>query len=124
MLSPKDGAINTGGELPRAVQPRPPGHVRACRYKADRKIRKIVNDDHKRKLDQLEQRAAPELHGNLNGATPPRPRAPQNLRSPSLIAPTGRGRSASGNRGMCHLSPELSPPFSESRWAGRAAASF
>jgi hypothetical protein len=55
MLSPKDGAINTGGELRRAVQQRPPGHVRACRCKADRKIREIVNDDQKRKLDQLDQ---------------------------------------------------------------------
>jgi hypothetical protein len=38
--------------------------VRDCRYKADRKIREIVNDDQNRELDQLEQRAAPELHGN------------------------------------------------------------
>ena len=110
MLSPKDGAINTGGELPRAVQQRPPGHVRACRYKADRKLREIVNDDHKRKLDQLEQRAAPELHGNLNGATPPRPRAPQNLRS-SLIASAGGERSASGKPRDVPSVPGIVPAF-------------
>ncbi|HVR27428.1 MAG TPA: hypothetical protein VMU26_29375 [Candidatus Polarisedimenticolia bacterium] len=58
--------------------------------KADRKIREIVNADQKRKLDQLDQGPHPELHGNLNGATPPRPGAPRNLkRSPS---PIGRRR--------------------------------
>ena len=46
-------------------------HVRACRYKADKEIRKILNDDQKKKLDQLEQEPHPELHGDLNGATPP-----------------------------------------------------
>jgi hypothetical protein len=65
MLSPKDAAINTAGELRRAVQQRPPGHARTCRHKADRKIREIVNDDQKRKLDQLDQEPHPELHGNL-----------------------------------------------------------
>ena len=34
-------------------------------------LREILNDDQKKKLDQLEQQAHPELHGNLNGATPP-----------------------------------------------------
>jgi len=33
--------------------------VRACRYKADRKIREIVNDGQKRELDQLDPGAAP-----------------------------------------------------------------
>jgi hypothetical protein len=46
--------------------------VRACREKADKKIREILNDDQKKKLDQLEQEPHPKLHGNLNGATPPR----------------------------------------------------
>ena len=46
-------------------------HRSACREKADKKIREILNDDQKKKLDQLEQQAHPELHGNLNGATPP-----------------------------------------------------
>ena len=54
------------------------GHVRAWREKADKKIREILNDDQKKKLDQLEQGPHSELHGNLNGATPPPPRAPQN----------------------------------------------
>ncbi|HLB89260.1 MAG TPA: hypothetical protein VJK29_16520 [Terriglobales bacterium] len=54
------------------------GNVRACREKADKKIREILNDDQKKKLDQLEQEPHPELHGNLNGATLPPPRAPQN----------------------------------------------
>jgi Spy/CpxP family protein refolding chaperone len=52
--------------------------VRACREKADKKIREILNDDQKKKLDQLEQEPHPELHGNLDGATPPPPRAPVN----------------------------------------------
>jgi Spy/CpxP family protein refolding chaperone len=50
------------------------GNVRVCREKADKKIREILNDDQKKKLDQLEQEPHPELHGN--GATPPPPRAP------------------------------------------------
>jgi hypothetical protein len=53
------------------------GNVRARRIKADKKIREILNDDQKKKLDQLEQEPHPELHGNLNGATPPPSRAPQ-----------------------------------------------
>jgi Spy/CpxP family protein refolding chaperone len=53
------------------------GKVRTCREKADKKIREILNDDQKKKLDQLEQEPHPELHGTLNGATPPPPRAPQ-----------------------------------------------
>jgi Spy/CpxP family protein refolding chaperone len=39
-------------------------HVRASRYKADKKIREILNDDQKKKLDQLEQEPHSELHGN------------------------------------------------------------
>ena len=42
-------------------------NVRAWREKADKKIRKILNDDQKKKLDQLEQEPHPEMHGNLNG---------------------------------------------------------
>ena len=53
------------------------GNVRACREKADKKIREILNDDQKKKLDQLEQEPHPELHDNLKEATPPPPRAPQ-----------------------------------------------
>jgi Spy/CpxP family protein refolding chaperone len=53
-------------------------NVRACRYKADNEIREILNDHQKKKLDQLEQGPHTELHGNLNGTTPPPPRAPQN----------------------------------------------
>jgi Spy/CpxP family protein refolding chaperone len=52
------------------------GHVRLWREKADKRIREILNDDQKKKLDELEQEPHPELHGNLNGATPPPPRAP------------------------------------------------
>ena len=37
--------------------------VKACRYKADREIRKILSDDQKKKLDQLEEEPYPELHG-------------------------------------------------------------
>ena len=52
-------------------------NVRASRYKADRQVRKILNDDQKKKLDQLEQEPHPELHGNVNGSAPPPP-TPQN----------------------------------------------
>jgi hypothetical protein len=53
------------------------GKVTASREKADKEIRKIRNDEQKKKLDQLEQEPHSELHGNLNGATPP-PGGPQN----------------------------------------------
>jgi Spy/CpxP family protein refolding chaperone len=39
-------------------------NVRACRYKADRKVREVLNDDQKKKLDQLEEEPHPELHGD------------------------------------------------------------
>lgn len=38
--------------------------VRASREKADKKIREILNDDQKKKLDQLEQEPHSGLHGN------------------------------------------------------------
>jgi hypothetical protein len=40
------------------------GKVRACREKADKKIREILNDDQKEKLDQLEQEPHSGLHGD------------------------------------------------------------
>jgi Spy/CpxP family protein refolding chaperone len=49
------------------------GKVRACREKADKKLREILNDDQKKKLDQLEQEPHPEMHENLNGTTPQSP---------------------------------------------------
>ena len=42
--------------------------VRDSRYTADKKIRSVLNDDQKRKLDQIEQEPHPELHGNVSGA--------------------------------------------------------
>lgn len=42
--------------------------VREARYAADNKIRTLLNDDQKKKLDQLEQEPHPELHGNVSGA--------------------------------------------------------
>jgi Spy/CpxP family protein refolding chaperone len=45
--------------------------VRPQRYKADERIRAILNDDQKKKLDQYEQGPHPEMHGNLSGATSP-----------------------------------------------------
>jgi Spy/CpxP family protein refolding chaperone len=42
--------------------------VRDSRFTADKKIRAILNDDQKKKLDQLEQESHPELHGNVSGA--------------------------------------------------------
>jgi hypothetical protein len=51
--------------------------MRACHLRADTKLREILNDDQKKKLDQLEQDAHMELHGNVNGATAPSsPRTP------------------------------------------------
>jgi hypothetical protein len=38
--------------------------VRACREKADKEAREILNDDQRKKLDQLEREPHPELHGN------------------------------------------------------------
>lgn len=38
--------------------------VRPSREKADKKIREILNDDQKKKLDQLEQEPHSGLHGN------------------------------------------------------------
>jgi Spy/CpxP family protein refolding chaperone len=40
------------------------GKVRASREKADKKIREVLSDDQKKKLDQLEQEPHPGLHGN------------------------------------------------------------
>jgi len=51
-------------------------NVRAVRYKADREMRKMLSDEQKQKLDQLDQEMHPGLHGNTNGAPPPP--APQN----------------------------------------------
>lgn len=39
-------------------------NVRASRYKADREVRKILSDEQKKKLDQLEEESHPGLHGN------------------------------------------------------------
>jgi Spy/CpxP family protein refolding chaperone len=44
--------------------------LRACHLKADKKMREILNDDQKKKLDQLEQDAHMDLHGNVNGEPP------------------------------------------------------
>jgi hypothetical protein len=40
------------------------GKVRASREKADKKIREILNDDQKKKLDQLEHEPHSGLHGD------------------------------------------------------------
>jgi len=37
--------------------------MRACHLRADTKLRKILSDDQKQKLDQLEQNAHMDLHG-------------------------------------------------------------
>lgn len=42
--------------------------VRPQRYKADERIRAMLNDDQKKRLDQYEQGPHPEMHGNLSGA--------------------------------------------------------
>jgi Spy/CpxP family protein refolding chaperone len=45
--------------------------VRPLRYEADKKIREVLNDDQKKKLDQYEQGPHSEMHGNLTGAPQP-----------------------------------------------------
>ena len=39
--------------------------VMDARYAADKKIRTVLNDDQKKKLDQVEQEPHPELHGDV-----------------------------------------------------------
>jgi len=43
--------------------------VRPLRYKAHDRIREILNDEQKKKLEQYMQGPHPEMHGNLSGAT-------------------------------------------------------
>ena len=43
--------------------------VGAERLKADKSMREVLNEDQKKKLDQVEQEPHPELHGNLKGTT-------------------------------------------------------
>jgi hypothetical protein len=45
--------------------------VRPLRMNADKKVREILSDDQKKKLDQYLQGPHAEMHGNLSGATPP-----------------------------------------------------
>lgn len=43
--------------------------VRPQRYKTDERIRAVLTDDQRRKLDEYEHGPHPEMHGNLTGAT-------------------------------------------------------
>jgi hypothetical protein len=43
------------------------GKVRPQRYKANKQIREILNDDQKKKLDQYLQGPHSEVHGDLHG---------------------------------------------------------
>jgi Spy/CpxP family protein refolding chaperone len=52
--------------------------VRPQRMNADSRIRSILNDDQKKKLDQYEQGPHGEMHGSLRGTTQP-PRQPPNV---------------------------------------------
>jgi chromosome segregation ATPase len=45
--------------------------MRLAHEKADKEVRTVLNDDQKKKLDQLEHEPHPELHGNQSGATSP-----------------------------------------------------
>ena len=45
--------------------------VRPLRMNADKKIREILSDDQKKKLDQYLRGPHSEMHGNLSGTTPP-----------------------------------------------------
>ena len=44
--------------------------VRPLRYGADKKMRAVLSEYQKKKLDQFEQEAHPEMHGSLGGAAP------------------------------------------------------
>jgi Spy/CpxP family protein refolding chaperone len=46
-------------------------NVRTCHHQADKELRRILNDDQKKKLDQFEQEPHPEMHVNVNAPTPP-----------------------------------------------------
>ena len=52
--------------------------VRPQREKADKRIRAVLNQDQKQKLDQYEQGPHSEMHGNLHGTTQT-PRQPPTL---------------------------------------------
>ena len=51
--------------------------VRPLRMNADKKIREILTNDQKKKLDLYLQGPHSEMHGNLHGATPPATEKPQ-----------------------------------------------
>lgn len=51
--------------------------VRPLRMNADKKIREILTNDQKKKLDLYLQGPHSEMHGNLHGATPPVTGKPQ-----------------------------------------------
>ena len=51
--------------------------VRPLRMSADKKIREILTDDQRKKLDLYLQGPHSEMHGNLHGATPPATAKPQ-----------------------------------------------
>jgi Spy/CpxP family protein refolding chaperone len=40
-------------------------NIRAERMRADKRMREVLTDDQKKKLDQVEQGPHPELHGNI-----------------------------------------------------------
>ena len=44
--------------------------VRTWRYDADKKIRAVLNEGQKKKLDEYEHGPHPEVHGSLSGKTP------------------------------------------------------
>jgi Spy/CpxP family protein refolding chaperone len=50
--------------------------IRVIRSKADRDVREVLNDEQKKKLDQMEQES-PEMHDDMNRMTPPA-QSPQN----------------------------------------------
>ena len=48
-------------------------NLKPVRVKADKEIRTVLNDDQKKKLDQLEQESHMNLHNSPDGATSPSP---------------------------------------------------
>jgi Spy/CpxP family protein refolding chaperone len=58
-----DDAVHKFMEDESMSRPERRDHARDSRYRADREIRKLLSDDQKQKLDQLESEPHAELHG-------------------------------------------------------------
>jgi len=65
-----DGAQKLADD-PNLSQEERMARMRPLHLKADKELRVVLNADQQKKLDQLEQEAHMDLHGNPDGKTPP-----------------------------------------------------